>query len=1144
MKSSIKYLLIAMLLCLAHTAMAQGQRISGTVSDEFGPVMMANVTERDANNRIVSAAVTDVNGNFSMAVKNTKNHLSVSYVGAKTVTVPIGSKTTFAIKLGSNSHQVKEVTVTAKRRSNTGGLNIPKREVSVAQQTMNFAEVEGLSFTSADEALQGKIAGLDIVSNSGNLGAGTTMRLRGVTTINGNAEPLIVVDDQIMDNPDETFDFESANEESYAALLSVNVEDIESITVLKDAASTAIWGSKGANGVIEIKTKRGARGKARVSYSYKFSGSWQPKGYNLLNGDDYTMMMKEELYNPTQAQNATQYIDELNYTQSWADYHNWNDNTDWVKEVTQFGQTHDHNVNISGGGTKANFRISAGYYHQTGTIIKQSLNRFTTNLTLDYFVSDRIKFSTKVDFTYSNNNKNYSGLLGIAQKLAPNMTIYREDRYGNDIDGQYYIVNPTKSTAQRYTHQTELSSYELSKVRELGNPVAIANLAWSKDNTYRVRPDFALQYELLGKDRDQSRLTYKGDVYFDIYARSTPSYYPAELENSAWTSSNYNKSYNLESNRMAYTVTNDLTFTPHFKNEDWTATMRARYQFSISNSNSQYETTAMLPNGITSPTVGGRPATDSNGNVLAGSSVGEGRSQNWSYNGHLSYKSRYSIGASIRADGDSKFGPKNKWAYFPSFSGRWNIIDEPFMKWSRKVVSMLAFRPSWGMVGNAPSSESLFYSIYTTAAGYYGTGNGSLNSATMDNLKLDDLQWETTKSYNLGFNLGLFNDRIEAEFEYYHKKTTNLLMRNVRIPSSVGYTTLPYANVGAMTNDGWELNLEFNNIIKKGKFSMSANINVAQNYNEISEMDDRVLESINGEWDFSYNGKWLNRVQVGNPLGSIYGLRYKGVYQYSYEYLTDLDRERRMADPSFSLEDYINNVFLPKGYTAPIALDAEGKVLMNADGTPKHIMYNYKGSGTSANYQFKGGDAIYEDINNDGNINQLDLVYLGSSLPKVNGGFGFTFRYGKWTLRTSFNYRFGNKVINAARMNLQKMATTENQTSAVNYRWRQDGDNTPMPRAYYGSTAAWNWLGSDRYVEDAGYVRFQYAQLTYEVPAKLLKPLGLKQTKFYVSGNNLYCWTKYSGSDPEHSASGWGIATDDSQTPRPKSFTVGINVTL
>ena len=344
--------------------------------------------------------------------------------------VPMTSQTT-----------VKEVTVTSRRRSNSGGLSIPKREVSVAQQTMDMSEVEGLAFTSADEALQGKIAGLDIVAGSGNLGAGTQMRLRGVTSISGNKNPLIVVDDQIFDAPD--FDVENATEEDYASLLSVNVDDIASITVLKDAASTAMWGSRGANGVIEIKTKRGARGKTKVAFSYKFSGYFQPKGYKLLNGDDYTMLLKEELYNPRQQSGATTNINEINYNKSWADYENWNNNTDWVDAVTQFGQGHDLAFNISGGGQKARFRISTSYLHQKGTIIKQTLNRFTSRLALDYDVSDRIRFITTFAFTYTNNNKNYSDLLKISQQLAPNMSIYRQDANGNDTD-EFYIMNPSE----------------------------------------------------------------------------------------------------------------------------------------------------------------------------------------------------------------------------------------------------------------------------------------------------------------------------------------------------------------------------------------------------------------------------------------------------------------------------------------------------------------------------------------------------------------------------------------------------------------------------------------------------------------------------------------------------------------------------
>ena len=1121
-------LILSFVICHLSFSVAQTTRISGVVSDDMGPVMMANVVERDANNRIVSATQTDFNGNFSMTVKNPKNKLVISYVGSKTWSKVIGQQTVFKVKLQSNSQQLKEVTVTSKR-VNQGGLNIPKREMSIAQQTMDMQKVEGLAFTSADEALQGQIAGLDIVSNSGNLGAGTTMRLRGVTTINGNAEPLIVVDDKIFDNPDASFDFANATDESYASLLSVNVEDIASISVLKDAAATAIWGANGANGVIEIKTKRGARGKPRVDYSFKFSGTWQPEGYKLLNGDDYTMLMKEEFFNPAQSSTATANVYELNYRTSWAEFENWNNNTDWVKEVSQFGTSQSHVLSISGGGKKANFRITGSYDHQTGSIIEQSLDRFSTRINLDFFVSDRIKFSSNFALTYTDNDKNYSGLLGIAQKLAPNMSVYRQRADGSDTN-EFYIMNPTgdPSTGGNY------SSERLGAIRSLGNPVAIAKLAWSQEKTYRITPDFQIDYDLLGKGEGKSRLKYTGRVDFDIYANSRPTYYPGELDSNPWTEyDHYNVVNNAESNRTQFRLTNDLTFTPAFKNKDIYMTMKARYQMTTAKNNAQSLTKAEMPTGIETVSAIGALRKMSSSN-------GESKSQSWYYTAHMSYLSRYSLGVTVRGDGSSKFGPKNEWALFPAWSARWNIIDEPFMKWVKPAVSMIGFRASWGTNGTAPGAESLFYSVYDTNDGKYGSGRTILTGGSIDGLKLDDLRWEKTKSYNLGLNLGFWNDRIEVELEYYHKNTTDLLMKNVKIPSTSGYTQLAYANVGGMMNEGWEANVSFKNLIKVGKFSMSADFNVSQNYNEITEMDERVLQSLNAEWSATKRGgdSYLNRIQVGNPLGAIYGFRYKGVYQYTYDYLLDYQKEHPELQEAGAFQKWINEEFLASGKTAPIALNEQGHVLMTSTGEPVPLVYNYNNG--SQTYTFAGGDAIYEDVNNDGQINQLDIVYLGNSMPKINGGFNLSFRYGQWSLRGSFHFRFGNKVINIARMNLEKMYDTYNQTASVNWRWRQDGDVTSMPRAMYGT--AYNYQGSSRYVEDGGYVRLNYVSLNYNFKKNVIKSLGLKDLRLYMNMNNVFCLTKYSGTDPEHSAGSWGMAKDDSQTPRAKSFTFGLNV--
>lgn len=1124
-------------LCSAMTISAQDHRISGTVSDEFGPVIGCNVIEKDANNRNVNATITDVNGNFQLAIKNPKNKLVVSYVGYKTFSQVIGSQTNFQVQL-KDANELGTVTVTAKQRFRGDGLSIPKDEVSVATQTMNMEIVDGLAFTSADEALQGQIAGLDIVANSGNLGAGTTMRMRGVTTINGSSEPLIVVNGNIMDVPDaKDTDWSTATEETYSSLLSINVNDIESIDIMKDAAATAIWGARGANGVISIKTKRGKRGKIRIDYNFSLQGNWQPKGYNLLSGDEYTMLMKEELYNPTQNPSATTNINELNYNKSWAEYNNWNDNTDWVKAVTQTGWNQSHGLTISGGGEKAVFRISANYDHQTGTIIKQVLNRFSTRLNLEYYVSDKLKFTTEFPLTYTKNQKSYANILGKALSMAPNMSIYREDGNGFDTN-EYYIMLPSAEKDEYGSSISGTSSLQLKSVRDIGNPVAIANLAWNNESTYRITPDFRINYYFLGNDDHKTRLDYEGQVYLDIFSKSNPTYCPGSLSTNGWKDNSYNLYTMDDYNSFQFQTRHQLIFTPKFKNEDIAWMMLGRWELTSGTSYGQNVSERKLPLGAQSPTL---PAEISN----MSTSNGEWRSMAGVFSTHLSYKGRYNADFTVRADGTTRFGDNNKWGYFPGMSVRWNISDEPWMKWSRKVLSMLAFRPSWGVNGRTPSSEYLQYAKYA-AGSQYGNGNTMLPSTRVDGLQLSDLKWEKTTSWNLGANLGLFDDMIEADFNYYYKKTKDLLNPGVAISSQTGYTTLAWKNIGSMENKGWEFNITAKKFIKAGKFSMDASFNVAQNFNKITEMDQTVLDGINEDWSADSRGKYLKRIQVGNALGSIFGLRHKGVYQYSYDYLENLRRqgyvmegnEKIMIRNNNDLVDYLNNRFLPAGKTAPIALNSEGKVITGSDGKPLRMTYNSKDGGET--YKFDGGDVIYEDVNHDGTINSLDMVYLGNSNPKFSGGFGFTFRYGNWSLRTNFVYRTGFKVVNFARMGVEKMYDTTNQSTAVNWRWRKNGDVTEIPRALYNY--GYNWLGSDRYVEDASFLRFSYVSLSYDVPKKFLKSLGLNTLRFDFSGQNIFVWSKYSGTDPEHANNGWNFASDSSQTPRSKSFTLRMRI--
>ncbi len=1100
-----KYILLSLLciLCLRVSAQ-QISSVRGTVADEYGPIVGVAVCEMDANNRIIENTVTDVNGNFSMHITNSKDRLRFSYVGYKTQWSPI-DRTEYNITMKSEN-VIKEVSVTAKRRLNSGGLAIPEREISYSTQTISTKEFEGLGMNTIDEALQGRISGLDIVAVSGNLGSGTTMRLRGATTVSSltSSNPLIVVNGNVWNVDMSNFDVNSANDEQFAQLLNINPEDIASITVLKDAAATAIYGSQGANGVIELTTKRGSRGKPRVSYSLRLTGTYQPQGYHMLSGDDYTMLLKESYFNPQQSSTASD-IPEINYDPTFSEYEEYNNNTNWHDAVTQWGLRQNHFVSVTGGGEKATFRVSAGFDNETGSVIKQKLNRFSTRVALDYYVSERIKIATNFSLTYTKNKKNYDDLLAIAQNKMPNMSIYEQDANGNDTPHYYEMLQSASSVFNGDGNQ-----------KRLVNPVASANLAKNNENTYDITPELQINYKLLGVDDDHWRLDYEGRVYMNIFHDYINKFYPQELVTVNWKDG-VNTSSAYSSSSVAFNTKQTLTLTPHFNNPDHSLMMLGRMELISGTSNSQTTNGRGLPSGgITKPDAGG---------IIKdlGSGYSDWRSLYFTFSTHYSYKSRYSADFSLRADGTSKFGPSKRWGYFPAVSFRWNISDEPFMKATRSWLSMLSLRPSWGRVGNQPSDNYLYENKFAKSDSYI-----DMNAMSPTNLRLNDLRWETVSTYDVGMDLGFLNDRLRLTLEWYRSTTKDMLMSNVRIPSNTGYLTLATDNVGSMRNTGWEINLTTNRLYERGKFYVDVNASFGNNRNEILSMNESVLNSLNTQFGYQ-NRDVLQRVQLHNPFGAIYGFRYKGVYEYKYSTFCNMSTEEQKA-------------FLAAGHTAPVALAADGTVIYDDKGIPIRMVYNYSNDGTGTNYNFTGGDAIYEDVNHDGNINELDIVYLGSSLPKLTGGFGFTFNYSGWRLNTQFTYRVGNKILNLARLDAESMISNNNQSQAVNYRWRKEGDQTSIPRAMYGATSNYNTLVSDRFVEDGSFLRLNYIQLSYGLKTKLLKRIGLSGLRFYMSANNLFCLTKYQGVDPEVSYGSYGAATDTGQTPRARSYTLGITV--
>ena len=1079
-------------------AQKAGDIISGVVEDNDGPMMMVNVTERDAADRIVAHAITDIEGNFSFKLVNPKDRIQISYVGYETVDIPI-NKLYFEIKM-KDQNDLPVIDITADRVLETSGLPIPLREVSSTVATINMEEFEGLSMTTVDEALQGRVPGLDIVFNSGDLGSRSTMHLRGVSTMTGDSNPLIVVDGNIWEvdsNLKNNFDYqnESQNTEKVSELLNINPEDIATISILRDAAATAIWGARGANGVMEIKTKRGSRGKTRVNYSYRLNATWQPEGYKLLNGDQYTMFMKESFFNPALSDAAADII-ELNYDDKFSEYEMYNDNTDWVAAVKKVGLQHGHNVSVSGGSDKANFRVSAGFDDQTGSVIGQKMNRFTTRVAFDYFISQRITVTTNFSLTYSKNKQN-SAAIGTAMKMMPNLAIYYEDAQGNPT-GEYY-------------HMLATASEELP---QNNNPLAEADEKKQYSTSLNVNPEFSLRYNLLGIENDETKLTYEGRVTFGVTNSGSDSYTPSSLSKSGWSDSNANAVSANSSKSSSIGTTHSLTFIPHLNNPNHSFMMMVRYQLNTSNNKGQNGSVSGLPSGPFESV--GLPGKIGNMSTSAGRS----RSMNVTFTAHYSYKSKYSLDLTTRSDGNTRFGDAKRWGTFPALSGRWNIIDEKFMERIRQsnYLTMLAMRVSWGLQGNAPGGDGMFYSKYSSGDSYLGE-----STMKPDNIRLSSMQWEETTSWNLGFDLGLFRDKMNISVEVYDRLTEKMLNSGYSIPSSSGFNSLAVVNEGSMRNQGWEFSVSANRLYATkllGKdFNVGGNINFADNTNQILEMNPTMLEKMNSDFDYK-NGSYLSYVALKNAFGSIYGFKYKGVYQYS---------------------DY-SEVEIPgvSGPNAPVVKDADGNVILNQKGKTKPMMYDY-GTGRT-NYEFVGGDAIYEDINNDGNINELDIVYLGSSLPKLNGGFGLRMSWGRLTWNNQFNFRWGNRIVNGSRMNAECMYNTDNTSAAINWRWRVEGDVTTMPRALHNY--GYNYLGSDRYVEDGSFLRWNYTSLNYSLDPKITKKLHVSNISFNFNLNNVVTWTKYSGLDPESAGSGGrgSVAKDNAQTPRSKQITCGVSV--
>lgn len=1058
--------------------------VRGKVLDKGDNTPMAGVTvvEMDKYNRIISGVSTDLNGNYLLKNVDSESTIAFSFIGYTTIREQVNGRTVIDINLAPDVTSLAAVEVTATKTTSTGMMEINSRDLTTASATVTVADLSELQATSIDQALQGRMAGVDIVANSGDPGAGMSIRIRGTSSINQSSDPLIVVDGMPYDIAIASdFNFATATEQGYAQLLNIAPSDIKDITVLKDAAATAIWGSRASNGVLVINTLRGKVGKPTVNYTFKGTLTKQPDPIPMLSGDQYAMLIPEAFMNRDGRPLNTTTVKEFQYDPSDPYYYyNYSNNTNWIDEITQLGYLQDHNVSLQGGGEKASYFASLGYNKTAGTTIGTDFNRLNARVNLDFNVSSKIRFRSDLSYTHVDNDQiyNVSGRSNdpqnpraIAYKKMPNMAVYEYDEYGNQTPNYFSpFFNIQGSFPNTY------------------NPVALLRHGRSNNIGDRIRPVFNIQYEIL-----PSVLLSTFDVAFDINNSKTSRFLPQIATGRPATDTYVNRADDSDTDEFIVQTKFNLIYSPKIKNENHS--LQALFSF-LTYDNRGVSYRVVTSNSASSyfqdPSI---PSRSQSTDLPFGSGISQSRSLGALVNVQYSLLDRYIVNAGIRRDGSSKFGAGHRFGNFPTASFRWRVSGEPFMDPLSNIISDLSFRASIGSSGNAPKDSYLHFGKYNSFSWNY-LGMAGIYPA---NLELRDLRWETVTQQNFGLNLDVQQGKYIVNFDVYRKRTKDMFKENLPLPSVSGFPDVDM-NVGVMDNNGWELSVSYN-AIRTSDFNLRFDLNLARNFNIIRKISDLFPRT---DGNITTNGEYLTILQVNNPFGSFYGFRYKGVYE-------DLD--------------------------ATIARDKDGKVILDANEQPIYTRFNYP----VADYVFQPGDAKYEDINHDGNINELDVVYLGNANPRYTGGFGPSLTYKNFKFNMFFNFRLDYDIINSARMNTENMYSYDNQSTAVLRRWRKPGDQTDIPRALIGY--GYNWLGSDRFVEDGSFVRLKYITLRYDFNPSVIKKIRANTLGVYMTLENLFTFTQYTGQDPEvsyKSGDAFSLGYDNALTPPLRSVTVGL----
>lgn len=899
------------------------------------------------------------------------------------------------------------------------------------------------------------MAGVRIASVDGQPGSEMNITIRGAGSLTQSTSPLYIVDGFPVENYDPS---------------DLNSEEIESITILKDASSTAIYGSRGANGIIVIETKKGKVGKPVITLNSTYGFQQVQKKIDVM--DPYEFVKYQNELNPSFA--GQNYFQEGRTLDFYTDAQGVN----WQNEIFRNSPMTNNNISIRGGNSETKYSISGSVYDMEGIILNTGFERYQGRVSIDQNISKKLKIGITANYS----KKNTFGQ-PVASGTVGSFTSYLLSRA--------WGYRPASGKGNFDLLEEDYDPDLIDQYNVRLNPVTTSNNDYTKDLSGSFLVNAYLQYDILKNltlrmTGSSSSTNLRSERF---YNSKTPQGNLLSLFNTKGINGSV-RTTDIE----LWSNENTLTYKTII-NDSHRITLLGGFSMQESNSDTYGYAAMNIPNEEL-----GIKGLDEGTPYLGYASDGSNGLVSFFGRADYSYHSKYMLTATLRSDASSKFAPNNKWGYFPSAAFAWNMHNEQFLK-SIPVISNSKLRLSYGVTGNNRVGDFEYFSQLSMPINSSYSFNNTTPSKGIipNNLANKDLTWESTEQINLGYDLGLFKNRIELTIDLYRKTTKDLLL-NADIPATSGYTRM-YKNVGKIENQGVELTLNTTNVSNKN-FRWESSFNISFNQNKVLELtggQESLFTTV--MFESQYNNTPLYISQIGQPAGMFYGYVFDGVYQFS------------------DFENPSDNVYILKE-SVP------------TNGNSRDLI--------------QPGEIKYKDINGDGVVDNYDLVVIGRGQPIHTGGFNNNISYKGISLNVLFEWSYGNKIYNANRLMFEgngNIRTDLNQFASYIDRWTPENpSNTLFKTGGQGPIG----FHSSRVLEDGSYIRLKTLSLGYSIPEKLVKKLDLSKLSVTVSAQNLVSWTNYSGMDPEVSVRN-SILTpgfDFSAYPIPRTIVFGLNLTF